>query len=233
MKLGVLTLTFSETMDVSSVTVKDNLFIQSKNDVSGLTDHKHALQGEQVIPRADSTIVKVTLTAADLEAIKLNDNFGTTKANTFVSATSALIKDQAGVSLLKATEDKGVASNHFVADSTAPTLQSFEFNLNAGTITLNFDESVRANTLAPASVGVQDLQVSENSKLFVSKSTTKSANGQKIVIGITSNELDEIKLATTLCVSLASCFLTLGGGSFKDMAGVAILLWFARQTSML
>ena len=97
MNLGVLSLQFSETMDISTFRATD-ITLQSVEDVTlGVAVASHTLSGEVSVSRQDSTLVNLTLLEVDVEAVKQAVALATQQTNTFLAIPHSLIEDQSGV----------------------------------------------------------------------------------------------------------------------------------------
>ena len=161
---GNLTLTFSEPVDVSTLDVT-GIALYGVQD-GGQDDLESAVNLDSMISLTsdsfstsrDHEVIQVAIRGADLDNIKLSDDVGTGTgyADTYLSIESGSVYDTAtydedGTFRQNAVEEVNYISaysvTNFTQDSTAPALTSFELDMDAGELILNFDEPVRASTL--------------------------------------------------------------------------------------
>ena len=218
MNAGTLLMNFSETMNLSSLVVAGRLTLQSSANSSASGAEAITLSGEVAATRGDSDTFSIALLTADHEAVKLTDAIGTGSANTYLSFVGTLIADQGGVSVTPATADDGQAAASFVVDGTAPLLVDFDFDLNAGELSLSFSEVVRESTLNPGLLALQDSTTSATSSVPLTGSTVIGSNGPNLTVSVTKLQLDAIKVSRTLCVTNTNCVVALSTAAIKDMA---------------
>ena len=129
-----------------------------------------------------------------------------------------LITDQGGVSVTPVTADDGQAAASFVVDGTAPLLVDFDFDLNAGGLSLSFSEVLRKSTLNTGLLTLQDSTTSATSSVPLTGSTVIGSNGPNLTVAVTKLQLDAIKASRTLCVTNTNCVVALSTAAIKDMA---------------
>jgi hypothetical protein len=100
---GIIHLTFSEMMDLTSFQV-ESISLQN----SGNTAESLSLKDETIFPNGEGTTVIVTLTDESLNAIKYDSTFGTSKNTTFISFDSNLSKDMSSNTILPITSDNAL-----------------------------------------------------------------------------------------------------------------------------
>jgi hypothetical protein len=91
--------------------------------------------------------VTVTLTVIDVNALKEIDTLATSDSNTYVSITSALVKDMNDVPIIALDTNNAMQVTTFVADETAPQLMAYSIDMNLGFLWLTFDETVNASSM--------------------------------------------------------------------------------------
>ncbi len=205
------TLTFDETVDASTLTVS-GLQIQDTGSTGG---NEYDLTNSTT-SSANGTAIVITLSAADFNAITAAA-LATSIADSWLSMTTAAIKDMAGNSVTAIAIGSAVNAVSYNADATSPSLSSWALDLDAKTVTLTFDETVDASSLLVTVVRIQDaatLGTSSN----LTDSSTSSANGTVIVIDLSPTDFDALVADTSLATSLADSYLTIGATAIDDMA---------------
>ena len=219
----VVLLTFSEVVNATSIDVTQ-ITLQGMFDSSGLEDRYTLSVGVNgsVTSQIDSTEITVHLGPDDLNEIKRLTNLATSRGNSFLVLTSDTIRDMNGnrveprvdgVSTLQATL--------FNEDQTSPSLAAFNIDLNEGTLTLEFSETVNAASLDVIQITLQSERL--GSGLFVqdytltASSQSLSADNTTIVIDISRQDLNSIKFRTELAQDVQSTHLSLTASTIRDM----------------
>ena len=215
MDTGLITLVFSETMNVTSINVAE-LTLHSSTDAKATKPFK--LTGEQTLVQKDSTTVQIKLIKADMEIIKLNTALCTDETSTFVKFTSAFIADQSGVDV--AAQVVAAKVGKFQADVTAPKLISMALNVSSGIIILGFDESMEGTAVDVKKITIQNsASSSETQKVDLVHASHSTIDAEQIVLTLTADELNAIKKNSDLAILKAKTFVQLLQGAFADMAG--------------
>jgi hypothetical protein len=150
---GILTLSFSETVDISTLNI-DKLALQPAFDHVG--DGAVSLTSGFVATLDDGTSVSIILRKDDFDLLKLN-RVGISKDNTWLTARDGAIQDMAGT--LSLARENGVTAKQvakLVEDTVRPRMEKFDLNLHDGTLGLHFSEPVDAESFNPASFRLQD-----------------------------------------------------------------------------
>jgi hypothetical protein len=238
MNAGELILTFSETMNAAaaSIVVYDavnsvsNIQIQSTQKASDTGSKVIALSGSTDVTQADSAVVTIKLLAADLEKLKLDDTIATDKNSgnsvfdTYLSYKSGLIKDQSDQALTERSDEAALVRTAYTADQTKPILLTSAFDLDAGKLTLNFDESVRHSEVKPKDgasntlISLADKATNPTVTVGIPSASVEATNGKAIVLTLAVAELNAVKKAKALCISSDSCVVVLSANAAGDMA---------------
>jgi hypothetical protein len=151
MNIGVLTLTFDETVD-SDTLRSDSLAIQGSR-----TDGTNSISLTTSGTRQDHVKIIITIDEADLNDLKQNTGVATGAGTSFLTIAADAIKDMSGNSIDNANESTFTAFNllSFVEDTTNPTLQNFYLNMSSGILRLIFSETVDVDTLAINKISLQ------------------------------------------------------------------------------
>jgi hypothetical protein len=122
-------------------------------------------------------------------------------------------------------QDSGISpATSFRADATAPVLLTYLLNLNHGTLLLNFDEPVAAQSTV---LGGTTALLSAPSSSIVHNlrgggASSGVPNGLQIVVNLTVDDLNEVKRLTGLATSRSNSFVSFTAGFVTDMAGVPV-----------
>jgi len=228
---ALLTLYFSETVNVSTIT-PSAITIQSS--ASSATVSATLTGAAVVTPASYSNTVQITLLRGDANNVKLPVTLAKSNANTYLSATSALVRDMYGTSNAAVSSTAALAVTTYTADLSPPQLLSFNANLNNGYLDITFDEVVNGATVSPIEYSLQDGVtighanytltggVGSGGVAYVSGQPFSQASSIVQRIYFIKTDLDEIK-RLALCKSDSNCFLIHTEYAARDMAGNKIV----------
>jgi len=218
-----MTLTFSEPVLASSLTVGE-IVLQSVKDKDTvrvkLTTFSTAKNGK------DGHDLTITFSEDDINAIKLAAALCQANASTFVAVGAGAITDIQGNKLTPILNSAAQQVKKFTADTSKPVFTGLAVNMNAGTLTMNFNEPVDVTTLKPKTLVLQDKVSSKpgSELLLTGNLTTSSKNGLQIVVKMTDEDLNALKKKLQLFASKETSALRLVKGFIGDMATTANLI---------
>jgi len=207
-----LSLTFSEpvtpgSIDLNTITLTD----------AGRNSH-HALVGGSIIQTsADYQVIDVRLTAADANAIKSDWSLGRSIETSHIIVNASLIRDTNSV-LCLATE---LVPTGFVGDATAPTLVTFELDLDTAELYVSFSESIDASTIVPTAFSLQG-SANTSSVITLSDGTPSTINATSAIITLSHADMNLIKENPSIANSADTTFLSFTAGAVADTANNAI-----------
>jgi hypothetical protein len=215
MDAGTLLMTFSETVLADTVSVTSITLVG--------TDTTYTLTGGDA-SRATVTSVLVNMTATDLNAIKVDDALFVNRSTASVAVATGVVQDAVNLDCVAVATGSAVLASSFDADVTSPSLESFDIDLTAMTITLTFSETVRGSTLTSGSATLQSDQAStpQASVTLTQSSTASATNAVSLTLNIAVAEQRTIQLAEALAIGRDSSFLAIGTGFVEDAAGNAV-----------
>jgi len=151
MDAGRLVLKFSETVNASSIDVKEITIL------SGLTTKpdEFKLTGGSVAS-LDPDSVTITFLKLDLDAIKKLSSLAVSRDSSFISFTKSAIADMAGNQVTPVTQQKAARVDSYTPDNTRPQVIGYEIDMTKGTLRLKFSETVDADTIDPKSITLHD-----------------------------------------------------------------------------
>ena len=214
---GVVTLYFEETVNISTLQVS-GITLQSDDITVG-----HTLTDS--IPTTDGydTFVPVQLSSFDLNELK-RLRVCTTMESCLLSASDDVIRD---VSLnrntvVMASSPRGVGG--FIPDLTRPVLANYvEFDLDAGTFTLEFSETVAVSTLNDTMITLDSAYTNATHRFAVEGLSTTGGDTFNVTFQIESDNLNQLKLNTDFCTYQGDCWIRFADGFIEDTSGNNII----------
>jgi len=124
---------------------------------SSLTTEKVALDGFDVnITTTSATSISFKLLRTDANKIKALSTLAVDADSTFVSLASAFVKDMYGNSIVAIPETSTQKVSQYATDDVAPDLLRFTIDMNDGSLTLIFDETVNGKSINPDEITLRD-----------------------------------------------------------------------------
>lgn len=211
---GVIVLTFSETVNASSLKVTD---ITLQSDLTNTSSYYQLTGG------SGSTLnqpeVSINLTVEDLNAIKQIRDLTTRFNNTFISVTSNVISDMVNLILIEVPRNNalGLQPGAFTQDTTSPILQSFSLNLTSEELGLTFVETVSARDIVLSRIMIQSSDNGTSVSLTATSGVSEN-DSTVITIFLSTMDLNNLKLDVNLATSSDSTQLVLLPSAVRDMA---------------
>ena len=145
---GILNLTFSETVDATSLKV-DQITLLAHPEANE-SDYVHSLSpppyGGSGTNSINSTLISITLGDGDLNEIKRLFRLATSVNTTFLSITEDTIVDMSGLKVAPYNETSPLRAFEVKADTTDPVLVGFSLDMNEGVLSLTFSETVNSDS---------------------------------------------------------------------------------------
>jgi len=212
---GVLTLTFNESVNVTSV---DSTQITIQNSPSNATS-MFALTGG-IVNQRDSTTIDISLLPNDFNRIKQITDLATVISNTYVSLTAATISDMNGNPVVAISMSNAQLSRNVEHDVSPPRVQGFDLDYNTGDVTIFLDETVNLATFQPSAISFQTSMTSQLVSHTVQNATTTNAGLQPVIMArISDGDLNELK-RLRICIAQSDCFLSVSNGLVMDVFNV-------------
>jgi len=222
---GQLKLTFNEPIIASSFTPGAFRLQSGADSATDLHSHQLTSATAPVDGAVNGKELTVQLSDDDLNAIKLLTLLAISDSSTYLVASLNGVTDIAGKGLtpIVSTAAKLNTAAGWVFDSTAPKLTGLAVNMNLGTISLNFNEPIKADSLEGSLITVQSNKAATPDHEFdLSDASTESINGLQLVIKLKTVDLNTIKKNLALYTGTSDSAVRLSAGAFDDMASVAI-----------
>ena len=224
LNLGQLSLTFSELVDINNVDVTSiGVYNTTGASATGVTLDAVSVLAQTTVHTAN---VLVNLSPASLDAVKDLTILGTENANTWVKLGGAAVLDLSGNANAEIESDQYVASSAFVADSTSPELVKFSMDMDSGTLTLEFTETIDESFIDWSLVRLHEYELSKFGTVFsfispvVSAGSAETSNILHVSLGVTDMaSLKEKEIGT----AAGTIWLSMFQGAFRDMSGLGVV----------
>jgi hypothetical protein len=169
---------------------------------------------------SSGTNISLQLAKPDLDQINLRAMFTGTSDSVLMLASDAIQDTSVAAT---GSVQKTLTVSGFVADTTAPSLTGFSFNLTSRKLMLVFDEIVDADTITPSAIMFQP-QALGDSGLFHNLRTAEvlTPNGLKHELLLSIDDVNAIKQKEGLLDSSSTSYLSCSEALAKDMAGNAV-----------
>jgi hypothetical protein len=120
-------------------------------------------------------------------------------------------------------DGSAIPASSFVADLTPPFLKSFELNMNFGSLTVKFSETVPPAAVLPTSFVLQSAadgtDLSTSSRALTGGNVSTAIISDSITIALTTADLDAIKALPALAVGFNSAYLSMAATAVTDVSG--------------
>jgi hypothetical protein len=145
--------------------------------------------------------------------IKQIADIGTKVENTYIFANDSLITDMSANPFI--ASHSAIVASHFTEDSTSPRMLNFSLNMNSATISLTFDEVVRASSINVSNFVLVSNQSSPNQYDLASPGIDNSVE-TVIHISIVNELLNRLKKDRQIAVSTETTSLFFADGAIFD-----------------
>ena len=213
LNLGILTIEFSESVNMSSF---DQTQITLQSSFSAPSDFFQLTGG--LVSQPGSTTIEIDLLSNDLNTIKQTTDLASLQSNTYLSITTSTVQDMNKNPVVAVLMFEAELVNEFTEDESGPVVQQFDMDYDSGDMTLYFDETVDLSTFDASALTFRSINVpTHNSHTLFS--STKLDSGllayTRVQLGIEDlNELKRLRICTTDTV----CYLSSSDTLVRDTA---------------
>lgn len=221
---GLLLLTFSEAVNLTAFDATQITIQNSAN--SSLATERVELTGGEISPSGPASAVNITLSARDLNDIRIMMQLATNETTTFLAATNTTVSDMAGNGLLEIPPYNAKPATQHVPDSTRPSLIDFFLDLNNGLLTLNFSEVVRVGSLNMTVLAFQNSQtppVAVNVSIAGGVVVTTEEYSDVILLYLSQDVVGALNDDPRIALTVANTFLTIRADAVVDTRGLGSL----------
>eukprot|EP00117_Sycon_ciliatum_P048414 scpid34370/ scgid34477/ len=216
-----VTLYFDQVVNVSTLDASD-LTIQQRATTAG-GGQSHTLTGGQLITTAFNTSLAFEMLNADANSIKQLTSLAISNASAFLVAPSTSIKDMAGNFLVDIVASNALQVRSFVGDVSRPQVNKFDFDLDAGTLTLSFSETVNVSSLQVGQVTLLNARTgATRTHTLSAQSRALHADSSTLVLTLGLADLNSLK-NLSICTAKAQCFVSFTDTTILDMVGQAVV----------
>ncbi len=208
----VLAVTFTETINASSVDPTGFTLLQSPNasDAITLTGGNLGLE--------NSPQIQITLTNNDVERIRGRFPLGSSPETTYLSVSPTAAADMSGNTVSPPNTPLRVTS--VTADFVPPEPLHFTLDVNSGTVAVVFTEDVRLSTVNISKFLLQDAPANSRIVIALSRSVlnaTADINTQ-IELRLSESVQDSVKISG-IGASVSNAYISLSLGAVADALG--------------
>ena len=216
MNMGLLHLSFSETVRVSTLHAPSFTF-QNSNDSSNIS---YTLMNGTSLS-SNGPEVTLIIPVLDLNNIKRFSMLATSVEDTYLTIEPTAIVDMNNNPVIEITYSDAQQAENFIEDTTSPILLSFDLDLNSHILQLTFDETVNISSLEAVNIVLVNSDAAENVTSSYSLSTSDVLPGSlddKVVQVLLSRiDSNEVKRLTELATNENNTFLLVGSEAIADM----------------
>ena len=208
---GVLTLIFNESVNITSF---DMTQLTLQSDRSGPSSTYTIIGG--VPTQRLSTTIDLSLLVSDLNAIKALPGLASLRSNTYLSITSATIKDMNDNNVLPRPMSDSLLVDQYTEDETGPTITGFDLNYDSGVLTIYFDETVDLATLDPRATTFQT-NLGENFHTLRESMGLDTGLLTFTRIQLSDYDLNELK-RLRICTMETECYMYSSSSLIQDVS---------------
>lgn len=218
---GILSLTFSETVDTRDVDALRNLPLPGLNthDITlvGLNNESFVIQSTIYIRSPPAVIVNITLGVSDLNTIKTLPDLATNASNTFITITNQTIYDMSENPVVAITASSPLPIKTYIPNRTPPLLTGFDLDMNTGVLTLSFSETVNGSSLNSTGITIRGDTTFLGLQYQLTGGVWDHVYRDVIHLQLSTTDLNVLKLIVGLADSKSNTYLALVAGSIYDM----------------
>ena len=224
MNTARMVLHFSETVDTSTLDIT-GITLQSSSDLA--TASAFRLRQRNLLSSADGTSVHLRIGQADLDELTARE-IALSARTAFVLISNSTIRDmnnRAVLERISSLDALQIAESNFTIDSTRPSLLAYHLDLDADSLTLTFDESVRAQTINTTGITFQNAQNSSSANesfTLTAASTAPTQNSPVITISLGESDLNKLKQLDFLATRSGNTFLVAEPFTAADMVALPL-----------
>jgi hypothetical protein len=187
MEIKELTLSFSEPVRGSSIDVSAFVIQSSASASPSLT----GTIATSTAPSNNGLVLTISLSVADVNAIKYQVNLASLKANTWLSFTTAAFDDMTGLEPVAISPVNAINVDGYTPDATGPSITYFKLDMNLFRITLSFNEPVNTGTINFAKFVVSN---GAGSTVALTSGSVFASTQLSVTLNIVVGDADQIQL---------------------------------------
>ena len=215
MNTGMLILTFSKAVNVSTLRVSGITFLNRYTQFRSTANYTLT---DSYIWCINETVIEGVFDVQDFNAIAGNRELATSLANTFMLLSYCAIMDVDGNCIL---ETSPLQATHYARDETPVSIYDFSLDLSADHLDLSFSEAVVAASLDPTQITLQNTSNGSGSSYTLTGGTPLSDPNDVSILSLllAQNDLNAIKLMEHLATNINNTYMSYTSKTIRDMAG--------------
>ena len=213
MNMGTLVLSFSH--EVSLQWLNGNVTITNSESNPSTV---YTLMDLSMPTATFQSVYNINISQADFFSLQSIPQLATTQSNTYTQVQPQAAMDRAHLPL---NNTGPIRVSNFIPDTTRPTLEAFDLDLDAGLMSLSFSEPVKLSTFNITSVGLVSMINGKPS--YLANATSLSRGIQPLVdYFLDQNILIDIK-QRELCYTTMNCYLVMLSIAAEDAVGNSVV----------
>ena len=215
MNSGLLSLTFSESVDASSLQIS-SFTLQS----AAMSTISHTLTSSMK-SSDDGVVVNITLNSFDLNSIKATPGLATSNETTYITHGNGAVMDTSMNSIQAITT--GINVSIYTSDTMPPELDDFILNLDGiPSLLLTFSETVNTSSINASGFALYSSRTNAVEVIPITSGTVLNSTLNIVTLGLETEDANKIKLSS-LIGSFLSTFIAVEAGSAADRDGNFLL----------
>jgi len=213
---GVLELSFDETVDLSTADITAMTFQNAQTSASSV----YTLMDSNVTNSGLITDVRIQLGTIDFNELKMS-RICISEITCYLSVTESFIEDTNTNSVQMIPLTLAMNISNYVPDTTDPYVVHYtEFDLDAGTFTLELSETVNIARYYPETLGFFATSDEDAFGIIPLRARVVDPNALLVYqFQFRTFHLNNIKLYENLCTSVSNCFIRFNVTLVRDIVG--------------
>lgn len=221
---GSIIVTFDEPVDIDSLQLTSVILVSGGSDNTPFSSYTLTGGISSYLSRDELSLL-ITLSPSDLLAIKLDSELATSRENTFISFSAAVVLDKAGNSAIEVPTSTPLqlSRNGFLSDASRASLAGYTFDLNAAVISLTFTDVLNTLTLDISQLTVQNRRSAPSESYTLIDSSTTSRNFVAFDISLGLQDLNRIQSNLNLATGESDTFISFSSSLIRDINGLEVV----------
>ena len=168
---------------------------------------------------SNGDVITLSLSPDDYDALNTNPGLVTSLNDTFISVSQGVLTDVAG----NPVESVTLQAVDYIADSSPPSLELFEFNLNTGVLTLQFTETVQISSFNVTAITLQSHRRNPEQNLTLTTGQYASRSSSVVKITLSEEDLAALKALTELASGVFNTYISITSTLVADISGLPVI----------
>ena len=207
-----LLLTFDEVVRTSTFNITD--LVLHSHDNNSLAMHRLT---NATVSQANDIYVNLTLSRGDSNIIKLLRQLATDRNNTFVQVLPTFVADMSENKIIEVFSNASQQVVVFTNDTTPPRLESFTIDMDSGTLTMSFDETIESTLVNVSGITIQNQPLAISQWQQLTTSNSSMADSVYITVSLSPVDLNAVKTRLALATGQNDSYVRLTSAAISDM----------------